>query len=422
MRNRGASSIYMFLSGVSSLNYSMIFTIELVYQVRSVGLNPLQLVLVGSVQQSIIFLSQAPTGILADMYSRRWAVVLGFFLVGTSYLIEGFVPVFVAVLVAAGIGGLGATFVNGADAAWIADEMGAERVGQIYIRAAQIGSITSVLGIAVSADLVNIHLNLPIILGGSLFVALSIVLALIMPERHFTSAPREGRNAFQQMGHTLRAGVRLVRLRPVLLTILGIGVFYGMFSAGFDRLWPYHLLHQFTFPGLGRLTPFVWFCLIEAGIVATNWIGIEVARRCVDTKSHRTAAVALLIVDSLQIASAIGFALAGQFILALAAFLMFTTARGPRLPLEQVWMNQHLDSSVRATVFSLRGQVNAIAQIVGGPLLGIIATVFSTRAALVTAGVILSPTLLFYARTLRRRGPLTVPTEPETPPPVPPCS
>jgi DHA3 family tetracycline resistance protein-like MFS transporter len=282
------------------------------------------------------------------------------------------------------------------------------------------GSIASLLGIAASAGLVNVRLNLPIVLGGSIFIIFSIILALIMPERHFTPTPREGRSTVQQMGHTLRAGVQLVRLRPVLLTIMGIGACYGMFGAGFDRLWPYHLLHRFTFPTLGGLTPMVWFCIIEAGIVVTNWIGIEIVRRCVDTNSHHSVAWALFTVDCLLIAGAIGFALAGQFALALAVFWLFTTARGPRAPLEQVWMNQNLDSSVRATVFSLRGQANALAQILGGPLLGMIATVLSTPIALIAGGIILSPALLLYARTTHRDKPLMAPIEPETPSPVPP--
>ncbi len=213
------------------------------------------------------------------------------------------------------------------------------------------------------------------------------------------------------MSHTLHAGVRLVRIRPVLLTVLGVAAFYGMFTAGFDRLWPYHLLHSFTFPSLGVLTPLVWFCIIEAGIVVTNWIGIEVVRRCIDTNSHSAVAWALFVVDGLQIAGVIGFALTGQFVLALVAFWLYTTVVGPRAPLEQVWMNQNLDSSVRATVFSLRGQVNAIAQIAGGPMLGVIATAFSTRIALIAAGIILSPALLLYARIVRRNKPLAAPIE-----------
>lgn len=65
-------------------------------------------------------------------------------------------------------------------------EIGAERVGPVYIRAAQISTFTSLVGIVISSVLAPIGLNLPILLGGSLFVVLSIVLALIMPEKHFT--------------------------------------------------------------------------------------------------------------------------------------------------------------------------------------------------------------------------------------------
>ena len=106
-----------------------------------------------------------------------------------------------------------------------------------------------------------------------------------------------------------------------------------------------------------------------------------------------------------MVLTVIGFALAGQFILALTVFFLFTTIAGPRIALERVWMNQHLDSSVRATVFSLRGQVSAIAQIVGGPILGAVATAFDTRTALIAAGLVLSPALLLYARTMRRDMP-----------------
>lgn len=174
-----------------------------------------------------------------------------------------------------------------------------------------------------------------------------------------------------------------------------------------DQLWQYYLLHRFTFPALGNLTAVTWFCIIEAGISTTNFCGTWLAGRYVDTNSPRSVVIALFTIDGLMVLTVIGFALAGQFILALTAFFLFTTIAGPRIALERVWMNQHLDSSVRATVFSLRGQVSALAQIVGGPILGAVATAFATRTALIVAGLVLSPTLLLYARTMRRNTLLT---------------
>src|SRR5579883_3029421 len=186
MRVRGAYPIYLLLSGASSLFFALIFTVNMVYQVKTVGLNPLQLVLVGTLLESVCFLCQVPTGILADMYSRRWAVVLGVFLIGVGFVLEGSFPRFWAVLAAQVLWGLGATFTDGADAAWIADEIGEEGVGRVYIRGAQVGAVAGLLGVGASVLLASVRINLPIILGGVLFVALGLFLALVMPEAHFT--------------------------------------------------------------------------------------------------------------------------------------------------------------------------------------------------------------------------------------------
>ena len=60
----------------------MLWAVETVYLVNAVGLNPVQIVLVGTVLLCVHLLFQTPTGILADMYSRRLAVVVGLFVLG----------------------------------------------------------------------------------------------------------------------------------------------------------------------------------------------------------------------------------------------------------------------------------------------------------------------------------------------------
>ena len=396
MRNREASFVYILLSSIASFATSMLLTVELVYLIKVVGFDPLQLVLIGTIRQSISFVFQLPTGILADMYSRRWAVILGLLLIGVGYLVEGAIPILAIVFAAQVFVGFGNTLMQGADAAWISDEVGAVRVGPIFLRAEQIGSLTSLLGIAISAVLVNIRINLPLVLGGSLFIALSILLVFVMSEHAFVPAPRENRNTFQQVGYTLRIGRQLVRVRPVLLAILGVAAFSGAFSAGFDQLWNYHLLHNFTLPPIGGLTSVTWFSVIEVCIVITSFCGISLVKWLVDTNNLRAVVITQFGINCIAIASVIWFALAGQFALALFAFFLFTTVRLPSLTLEQVWMNAYLDSNVRATLFSLRGLVSAIAQIIGGPLLGLIATGINSRVAMISAAIVLAPTLLLY--------------------------
>ncbi len=62
-------------------------------------------------------------------------------------------------------------------------------------------------------------------------------------------------------------------------------------------------------------------------------------------------------------------------------------------------------TQVRATVISMSSQSNALGQIAGGPGVGVIGTWWSLRAALVMAGLLLSPVLLLIRHTaIRHEG------------------
>lgn len=121
-----AKKVYLILSSASAFFFTTVFTINLVYQLQVVHLSPLQLVLVGTVLEVTIFLTQVPTGALADVYSRRLAVIVGLVLMGVGSLLEGVIPQFWAILLSQVFWGAGVTFTDGADSAWIADEVGDE--------------------------------------------------------------------------------------------------------------------------------------------------------------------------------------------------------------------------------------------------------------------------------------------------------
>lgn len=137
MNNRRSYKVFLIIQGAHALFFGLIFTISLVYQVQVVHLNPLQLVLVGTMLEITSFIAQTPTGIFADVYSRRWSVIIGTFLVGAGFTLEGSIPLFGAVLLAQVLWGLGGSFLDGALEAWIADEVGDAQVGHVFMRGAQ---------------------------------------------------------------------------------------------------------------------------------------------------------------------------------------------------------------------------------------------------------------------------------------------
>jgi DHA3 family tetracycline resistance protein-like MFS transporter len=309
------------------------------------------------------------------------------------------------VLASQGLWGLGYTFTSGATQAWIADEVGEARAGQAFLRGAQIGTVGGLIGIPFSVGLASLHIRLPIVLSGVLFAGLSVYLALVMPEDGFKPTPAADRTTWQTMADTFRTGVQLVRARTVLLLFVGISVFFGLYSEGLDRLWTAHILENFALPGLGEFKPVVWFGVIGAVSMLFSIAATEVVRRRVDMNDPNAILRTLFAVTALMVASIFVFGLARQFGVALLALWAFQVFRSTGGPIFTAWINPYIESNVRATVFSMTGQVDAISQVAGGPVLGFIGTRASIRAAIVTSGVVLSPALALLARARRLTGP-----------------
>src|SRR5580658_9119461 len=97
-----------------------------VYWVISGRLNPLQLLLLGTALELSYFLLQLPTGVLADMISRRLCVLAGLFILGLGLVMQGLSPSFANLVTAQVVLGLGFALNSGALEAWVADELAGE--------------------------------------------------------------------------------------------------------------------------------------------------------------------------------------------------------------------------------------------------------------------------------------------------------
>ncbi len=404
MRKMGAYPLYLAMEGATALLMTMIFTASSIYQVSMVGLSALQLVLVGTTLEVAAFLFEVPTGVVADVYSRRLSVIIGMFLIGLGFIVEGAFPLFLPILLAQVLWGLGYTFTSGATQAWITDEIGEAAAGKAFLRSNQVGNLAALFGIGAGMWLGTLRINLPILLGGGGMALLSLFLALWMPETGFKPSPKEERSSWGQMVHTFLEGLRMVRRRPALGPILGIGLIYGLYSEGLDRLWTKHMLDQFAL-SLANIQPVVWLGLMRAVGLLLSIGGTELAQRRVNTENSKRLAQALLWITVLLVAGVFSFALAGTLLLAVLAYWLVYVTRNVIGPLYTAWVNQRLDSQVRATVISMSSQVDAIGQIAGGPAVGLIGNLVSVRAALLTSGAILTPVLALYRFAIRKGEP-----------------
>lgn len=412
MRTSSASRLYLLISAIMSLAHATMFTTYAIYYVQALGFGPLQLVLVGTVLEATIFLLEIPTGVVADVYSRRLSVLIGMFVLGAGYLLQGAtlllaptliqlaISFFTVVLIAEVIRGIGETLLSGALEAWIADEVGEEQVGALFLRAGQVGQAAGLVGIVLSVALAGIRLDLPYLMGGSLFVLLGVLLVRRMPETAFQPAPRTDRNTFSLMAATFQDGVAAVRGRPVLVLILLVGVVGGAALEGYDRLWEAHILTNVHLPG--AIEPVVAFGFIHIIAAVLGIITVQVVAKRLHTNNTKVVTRGLLVLTGLRVLFILSLALASSFLWALLSLLALGVINSLSGPLYRTWLNQHIEGRVRATVLSMMGQTNALGQMAGGPIVGAVGARFSIRSALSFAAVLLAPAMGVYARALGR--------------------
>ena len=404
MRRLPAYPLFLFLSGSHAFLFTMMSFIHAIYRVEAAHLNPLQLVLLGTALEVVIFIFEVPTGLVADVYSRRLSVIIGYTIIGLAFVLQGSLPFFLPILLGEMLWGLGWTFISGAEDAWLADEIGEERLGTAYLRASQTGRIGALMGILVSSALGTRDLALPILISGAAYVVLAFFLGLFMPETGFRPTPRGERSSWGQMAATFRDGLGLVRGSRVLTLILVIGLFFGLSSEGLDRLWHAHLLAHFTFPDIGRLQgPVPWFGALGVASLVLGLIVTETIQRRIDVENTGRALRAQFALNLVIVVSVVVFGVATRLPVALLAILAIQVFRGANGPLYRAWINKQIEPRVRATVLSMNGQVDAIGQVLGGPGMGWLATAYSTRATMVAVAILLSPVLLLYLLAMQWR-------------------
>ena len=399
---RRAYRIYLFLRFCLALPA---WVVVAVYLVREAKLDPLQLVLMGTVMEAAVFVCEIPTGVVADLVSRRLSLGIAWLLQGGAWALAGATTSFGVILVAWVVWGIGATFESGAFQAWITDEVGVERIGRVFVRGSQASLAGGIVGVLASFAVATVSIRAAIYGAGAVTAAMGIVAFAFMPETGFTPAPREGRTRRRAMLDTASNGFGLVRRVPALLLLVTATVFVGAASEGFDRLSEAHFLRDIGVPSFVGFDPLWWFAVLSIGGTLLALFAANALVDRVTAVDVGPMARTLCGLTFLEIASGLLFAFTGAFAVAVLARWLLGLARTLVFPVYATWINRNVqDSSVRATVNSIANQADAIGETAGGPIVGVIGKAVSLPAALATSSLFLLPTFGLYARAARHDG------------------
>ena len=403
MRRLPATTVYYGLELLLSMPTWVVMS---VYLVSELDLSPLQLILMGTAMEAAVFVFEIPTGVVADTYSRRLSLIVGFLGMGVTWMLVGVISAPWAIIALWGLWGLSHTFTSGAYEAWITDEVGVDKVGRLFLLGARVWYAGAIVGLILQVAIGIVSLRAGVIVGGAITALCGVLCIFLMPETGFRRRPRAERGSARgEMRKTAVTGGRYAWAAPVILLLVGVQLFMGMSAEAFDRLKEAHFLRDVGLPAVGQLDPVVWFGLfwlagMILGFIATGWLIKRFERH-----GRRFVTGALFVLTAMEMVTMLAFALTGATWFAIAALLGVFFARDLAGPLYTIWLNEQItESSVRATVLSISGQANAVGQAGGGAALGVIGNVWGIRAALTTGSLVIAPALWLYGRAIAHEG------------------
>jgi MFS family permease len=370
LKNLPENALQLYLIKIAKWFNLVMPIVVLFYQEN--GLTMSQIFLLKSVYSIAMVVTELPSGYLADVWGCRRTLLVGAIMGTIGILIYSISSDFTSFAVAEVVLGIGFSFVSGADSALLYDSLKANNREHEYLkfegRLTSMGNFAEALAGVAGGFLATISLRTPYYF--QIFVA-----AIAIPAAFFLNEPKHVKERIHLKMREILTIVKLTYLQPEMRSAILISSFTG--AATLTYAWlvqPYFKLAGVPISLFGIL----WTMLnLSTGIFSMFSYKIE---RWLGRKSTLLFIVALISAGF--ILTSIEISLAG-----IAILFGFYMVRGLATPVLKNYINQNADSSVRATILSVRNFEIRIIFAIIGPVLGYLTDAFSLQTAFWVAGV-----------------------------------
>ncbi|AUD64430.1 hypothetical protein BK011_01580 [Tenericutes bacterium MZ-XQ] len=376
-----ARKLYIFQVAILNLAMTMMMTAAIVYRIDLAKLEPYQLILLGTALEIAVIFFEVPTGVVADKYSRKLSVVIGYIIIGLGFFVELLTLDFIWIFVAQIIWCFGYTFISGALDAWVSDETDNQDIEYTFIKANTISKVMTIIGIIGAFGLGIIDVRLPMLVSGILYILLSFFLMVFMKEHAFR------KKMDHSMVHQFRLGLKHIFRHPMLKIFVVTAFLLGLYSEGIDRLEEFIILDKVDMTFLKDLPSIYIVSMMHMMMAILGVIMLLIVKRYVKEgiKTYQWFFVLILFMSL----GLLVFAYMGNAYVSLLGFFFFRMTRQGIDPLYTSVMARQTPSNIKATVMSTFGQIDGIGQILSGILMTTLAFILGTQAILTVTATIL---------------------------------
>jgi MFS family permease len=344
------------------------------------GLTDFDIFLLQAIYSISVAFLEIPSGYMADIVGRKKSLIFGSILGTLGYVVYSFSTTFNGFLLAEIILGLGGSLISGADSALLYDSLAATRMQHRYLQFE--GRITSLGNFAETGAAICGGVIAAIFTYRAVYISQAAIAAIAIPTSLLLLEPdRDKHHGSPGLSHIISVCHNTIFVNRQLSSSIYLSSITGV--ATLCMAWTAQI--YFVNQGLDEIaiTP-LWVTLnLTVAVVAAFTV------KAVKVLGNRTALMLIVF----YIPSTYIFLGWLPLVPALLSLYFFYSVRGYATPLLKDSINQNCDSSIRATVLSIRNLFVRFGFALLGPFIGWMSNNYSLSFGLILAGLI----LLFFS-------------------------
>jgi MFS family permease len=366
---------------------------------REAGLSYLEIGSLYAIREVATNVLEIPTGIIADAFGRRLAMIASFASYLASFALFGLLSSYAAYAPAMVLFGLGEALRSGTHKAMILEhlrEQGlAEQRVAYYGRtraASQFGSaVAALIGAAVVFWAGRYR---PIFIASMVPYVLALLLMTTYPrslDGHVERLLWGWRPVLKRLSGTIRESLASLRAPELLRALLSGSAFDAVFRATKDYLQPILRAEALALPFLLALQEEQRVAVIVGALFSLMYLMTSYAAAHADGVRQRVASLprainGVYIVGMALLVGAGASAWAGWQVGAILAYLLLYIAQNVRRPLVVGFVSERIDHRMMATGLSVETQLRTILTAAFAPLIGLLADRLGVGLAILTLG------------------------------------
>ena len=330
-----------------------------------------------------VALFEMPTGVVADVFSRKTSIMIGLTIEVFSLLIYYFSQSLEGFITAEVIGAVALSFVSGADSAWIKDSLDhagspSKSFDRVYSKGEMWDRIAILIGGGVGGVLYLFNQRLPYLVGAAMMLVTIGASFFLIKEDYFVKKTGVTfRQAWQSMKKIFNEGLQYgLKTREIFLLMI-LALIFNLAGQGINQQWN---VATEKYIGLWAISP-VW-----VGIIASIIGGLKILARLIEIKLSRRLIMAVAIFGVGLVTCVMALFPNGLTIffgLCLHDFFR----EGFFKPTHEATLQENIPSAQRATIGSFSSMCGKFGAAIGWLGSGIIVDYFSISACWLVSGI-----------------------------------